>query len=293
MNVRKTLTTAHARRCSATAVAGAAAALLLTPSTAFAAGHPAGGERPAGAVVGVSAPASAGVGIGAGVGEPANSGHTAGSTGSTSSKHTGGSSNAHSANHPGHPAHHATANHSGHKTGTRPGHANGHLAGHPTAARAGAHQHKAIADDPSTGTSTSTDPTPHSDHTKPKSGSSTGKPPKSTTPKTPKPGGSKSSESGPMATITKLSMSKNLTSARPLTMSARVSLARRAPGAPKESGTVTFTVDGASSGPIPMNNNRASVKVKITPGKHTAIAKYSGDKSHSPSDSGPLSFTVS
>jgi hypothetical protein len=56
---------------------------------------------------------------------------------------------------------------------------------------------------------------------------------------------------------------------------------------------VNFTVDGASSGPVPLTNNRASVKVKLSPGKHTASAKYSGDPSHSPSDSGPVSFTVS
>lgn len=136
---------------------------------------------------------------------------------------------------------------------------------------------------------------------KPRSNTSDQQPPKpGGTPKPPKPGNQKhpsdtkkSPPSGPMATVTKLSMSKNLTSARAVTMSAHVSPAHRTTGAPPETGTINFTVDGSSSGRIPLTNKRASVKVKLTPGNHTATAKYSGDSAHSPSDSGPTTFAVS
>jgi len=77
-----------------------------------------------------------------------------------------------------------------------------------------------------------------------------------------------------------------------LAMSARVSEAHRTVGAQPATGTVVFTVDGASSGPIPLTAGQAAVGVKMGPGNHTASAKYSGDASHAASDSGPMSITV-
>lgn len=185
-------------------------------------------------------------------------------------------------------ASHGTASHgtATHRTGHAAGQAAGH--GHRKAGKLGRNpEHKTSrpAGHPvhhgAAGTD-STDSTKPESPADPKAPNSTSK---KTTPKKP--------QSGPMATMTKLSTSKNPTSARAVTLAARVSPAHRSTGAPKETGTVNFTVDGASSGPVPMSNNRASVKVKLSPGKHTASAKYSGDQAHSASDSGPTSFTVS
>ncbi|GAA1954489.1 Ig-like domain-containing protein [Catenulispora subtropica] len=251
MNFRKTLTTPHARRCSTAAIATAAAALMLTPATAFASGHPAGPER------------------------PARVGHD---VKHSTSGHAG----------PGHAGHK-----NGHKNDQQPGHKKGRPSHHTGSAGTGAHHPKGVMHrvaDPST-----------TDGASPDSGGTDRKPPSSNTPKTPKSdnqktpksGPKKSPESGPVATVTKLSMGKKLTSTRAVTMSARVSMAHRTAGTPRETGTVDFFVDGSSSGPIPISSNRASVKVKLSPGKHTATAKYSGDSAHSASESGPVSFTVS
>jgi hypothetical protein len=104
--------------------------------------------------------------------------------------------------------------------------------------------------------------------------------------------GPKSSSSGQAATVTKLSVSKVATASKPVTMSARVSLAHRTAGAPPATGTMVFTVDGASSRPVPLTGGKVLVKVKLDPGEHTASAKYSGDDEHAPSDSGPVSVMV-
>ena len=100
--------------------------------------------------------------------------------------------------------------------------------------------------------------------------------------------------SGPVQTVTKVSTGKTLTVAKAVTLSAHVSPARRsAPGTKAETGTVIFTVDGTASSPVPIAKNRAAEKIKLTAGKHTISAKYSGDTDHTASDSGPLSITVS
>ncbi|MFD0637088.1 Ig-like domain-containing protein [Catenulispora yoronensis] len=270
MNVRSILMTPPARRCSAAAVATTTAALLLTPATAFASGHPAGPGRPA---------STGHVGTGhAGTGH-AGTGHVG--TGHGTGSHGGG-----------HKHDKKTGKSTGHN-GHKKGHATGHTTGHPTGSNsaAGSHRtpggvHHAAADPGSMSGSASTSASSADGGAKsPKSGSST-------TSTAPKSGSKKAPESGPMATVIKLSLSKKLLSTRPLTMSARVSLAHRTVGAPRETGTVVFSVDGSSSGPVAVTNNRASAKVKLSPGRHTAVAKYSGDSAHSPSDSGPMSFTV-
>jgi hypothetical protein len=99
--------------------------------------------------------------------------------------------------------------------------------------------------------------------------------------------------SGPLQTVTKLVTTKVPTAARPVTISARVSPAHRGgPGTPAETGTVVFTVDGTASAPIPVAKNRASEKLKLTAGKHTVSAKYSGDGAHAASESGAVTVTV-
>jgi hypothetical protein len=72
-------------------------------------------------------------------------------------------------------------------------------------------------------------------------------------------------------------------------MAARVSPAHRSPGASAVTGSVVFTLDGTSSGPIPLTGGRAMVQAETGPGEHTASVKYSGDAEHSPSESGPVS----
>lgn len=74
-----------------------------------------------------------------------------------------------------------------------------------------------------------------------------------------------------------------------LIMTAQVSPAHQSPGATEATGTVVFSVDGASSEPIPLSGGRAVVKAELGPGEHTASAAYSGDAEHAPSDSGPVS----
>ncbi len=99
---------------------------------------------------------------------------------------------------------------------------------------------------------------------------------------------------GPVQTVTKVSTPKIPTAAKPLTLSARISPAHRSgPGSPAETGTVVFTVDGTASAPVPVAANKASEKLKLSAGKHTVSAKYSGDSAHAASDSGPVSITVS
>ena len=100
--------------------------------------------------------------------------------------------------------------------------------------------------------------------------------------------------SGPVQTVTRVSTGKVLTAAKAVTISAHVAPARRsAPGTKGETGTVVFTVDGTASSPIPVAKNRAAEKLKLTAGKHTVSAKYSGDSTHTASESGPVSITVS
>lgn len=91
------------------------------------------------------------------------------------------------------------------------------------------------------------------------------------------------------ATVTKLSVSRSTTDDGILTMSARVSPAHRTVGASAVTGSVVFTVDGASSGPIPLTGGRAMVQAEVGPGEHTVTAAYSGDDEHMPSDSEPVS----
>jgi hypothetical protein len=93
-------------------------------------------------------------------------------------------------------------------------------------------------------------------------------------------------------TVTKLSISNTPSDDGTLTMSARVSMAHRTSGASPATGTVVFSVDGASSEPIPLSGGRATVQVEMGPGEHTASAKYSGDAEHAPSDSGPVSVAA-
>jgi hypothetical protein len=123
----------------------------------------------------------------------------------------------------------------------------------------------------------------------PSSGPSAPKPP-SSGPASPKP------SNGPVRTVTKVSAPKAPKAAKALTISARVSPARRGPGtkakAKAETGTVVFTVDGTASAPVRVAANKASEKVKLAAGEHTISAKYSGDSAHAPSDSGPVDITV-
>ena len=93
-------------------------------------------------------------------------------------------------------------------------------------------------------------------------------------------------------TVTKLSVSSTPADDGTLTMTARVSPAHRTPGASPATGSVVFSVDGASSEPIPLSGGRAMVQVELGPGEHTASATYSGDSEHAPSESGPVSVTA-
>ncbi|MBW8805040.1 MAG: Ig-like domain repeat protein [Catenulisporales bacterium] len=273
MNLRRHLTSP--RRCSA-AVVATAAALMLTPGTAFAAGHPSGPDRPAS----VDHTTESGDAAGHSTHRSEHKKHHA--TG-----HTAGHKNGRPAS--GHKSGHATAGHkSGHSvshstTGHSVSHSTGHTTGHPASSpKTGAHLANA---DPGTGMSSdSGDGSPSNSSTDDSAGSAgAGK----------NSGSKKSSPSGPMATVTKLSLSKAPTATRPVTMSARVSPAHRTVGAPPETGTVVFTVDGSSSEPLQVASNQVTVKIKLAAGEHTASAKYSGDSAHSPSESGPVSFTVS
>lgn len=99
---------------------------------------------------------------------------------------------------------------------------------------------------------------------------------------------------GPVQTVTKVRTPKAPTAARPVTLTARVGLAHRGrPGSvPAESGTVVFTVDGTAAEPVTLKKGRASEKVRLSVGKHTVDAKYSGDGAHTASDSGPVTLDV-
>lgn len=60
-----------------------------------------------------------------------------------------------------------------------------------------------------------------------------------------------------------------------------------------ETGSVIFTVDGKKLAPVRVSHGRALEKLELTPGSHTATASYSGDDNYSPSESAPVTFTVS
>lgn len=59
-----------------------------------------------------------------------------------------------------------------------------------------------------------------------------------------------------------------------------------------ETGSVTFTVDGKTLKAVPLSRGRASEKVDLPAGEHTATASYSGDGNYLSSDSAPITFTV-
>jgi len=249
---RTTLTTSRTRRYSGAVVAATAAAMVLTPGVAFAAGQPAG-------------PSSGHSGNTAGSHRSGHSGHATGHSGHSAGRSGTGHSGSRSPGHTGagHSASHAT----GHAGGSRSG---GHPAGHTgsgsstTSGRTAAHGAKVASH--STGSGSSDGPQD--------SGSKTS---------------SASSAAGMSDTVTRLSVSN---SDGIVTMSARVSPAHRGSGASAATGSVTFTVDDASSGPIPMSGGKAMVQVELGPGRHTASAKYSGDAEHAPSDSGAVSVTA-
>lgn len=272
---RKTLITPQARRRSGVVVAAATAAVILAPGAAFAAGQPAGPGEPG---TSHSAGTSHSTGAGhAGGHKGGRSGHTTGrgaghsrsgghagtghsGTGRSGSGHgsSGHSSTGHSASH--------TAGHSGR------GHTAGHSTGHPVSHRAASHK-----TGPASEANTSGAP-----RTVGASGSSDGSASDST---------QSPEQQGMVDTVTKVSVSSTRADDGSLTMTARVSPAHRTPGASPATGTVEFFLDGASSGPVPLANGRASVQIDLGPGEHTVGAKYSGDAEHAPSDSGPVSIS--
>ena len=209
-------------------------------------------------------------------GQPAGpgGGHPAG----TGTSHAGGKGGSHTGSHktgrPGHTAGHTGAGHStGHSTSHRAGTAGAaHSTAHPT--RHAGNGHGATA-----GTAAA-----HSTSSSPASGSSgSSKSPQSPT--------AKNSAADQTATVTKLSVSKAGADGT-VTMVARVSPAHRTAGAAEVTGSVVFSLDGASSGPVPMSGGRAMVQAEVGPGEHTASAKYVGDPEHGPSDSGPVGVTA-
>ncbi|MEZ0113120.1 hypothetical protein ABH920_007145 [Catenulispora sp. EB89] len=257
---RTTLTTSRTRRYSGAVVAATAAAMVLTPGVAFAAGQPAGpgpGSGHSGTTAGSHRSGHPGHATG-------HSGHSAGhSAGRSGTGHSGSGSRSPGHTGAGHSASHAT----GHAGGSRSG---GHAAGHTgsgsstTSGRTAAHGAKVASHSTGSGSSDG----------RQDSGSKTS---------------SASSAAGMSETVTRLSVSN---SDGIVTMSARVSPAHRGSGASAATGSVTFTVDDASSGPIPMSAGKAMVQVELGPGRHTASAKYSGDAEHAPSDSGAVSVTA-
>lgn len=60
-----------------------------------------------------------------------------------------------------------------------------------------------------------------------------------------------------------------------------------------ETGLITFTVDGKKLTPVRVSHGRALEKLELPAGSHTATASYSGDDHYSPSESAPVTFTVS
>jgi hypothetical protein len=60
-----------------------------------------------------------------------------------------------------------------------------------------------------------------------------------------------------------------------------------------ETGSITFVVDGKSLPPVHISHGRAIEKLTLPPGSHTATASYSGDSHYDPSQSAPVTFTVS
>lgn len=277
---RKTLITPQTRRCSGVVVAAATAALILAPGAAFAAGQPAGPGEPGSSHSAESShPAGTSHSAGAGhAGSPKGgrpghttghgAGHSSRSGGHSNTGHstTGHSGSGHSGS--GHSASH-TAGHAG--RGHTAGHSTGHTTSHPVSHSAASHKTGPASEANASGVPRT-------------SGASGGS------------GGSASDnmqnpEQGLVDTVTKVSVSSTRADDGSLTMTARVSPAHRTPGDSPATGTVKFFLDGASSGPVPLANGRASVQIDLGPGEHTAGAQYSGDAEHAPSDSGPVSVS--
>ncbi|ACU71125.1 putative outer membrane adhesin like protein [Catenulispora acidiphila DSM 44928] len=247
---RTTSTASRTRRCSGAVAAATAAALMLAPGVAFAAGQP-------------TAPGTGHAG--------SKTGTHAGGKGGSGGSHAGGKAGSHKTGRPGHTTGHAGAGHTAsHKTGHTGA---GHSTTHPTRHAGGAAAHGTKAATHGTNASASTGG--------PASGGS--KNPQSPT--------SKHSAADETATVTKLSVAK-VAEDGTVTMTARVSPAHRTAGAAEATGSVEFSIDGASSGPIPLSSGRAMVQAEVGPGEHTASAKYSGDTEHAPSDSGPVGVTA-
>jgi hypothetical protein len=62
---------------------------------------------------------------------------------------------------------------------------------------------------------------------------------------------------------------------------------------PTPTGTVTFTVDGASPTKVTLSAGQASITLALTKaGTHTIVATYSGDNSYARSTSAPVTLTV-
>jgi hypothetical protein len=259
--IRTTLTASRARRCSGLVVAATAAAVLMAPGTAFAAGQPSG-PVPQGPVS-HSGHSAGHTGQGHGHGHPGS--HAGRNSAGRAGGHTAGHTTSHTTGHAGHPGRGHSAGHSG--TGRTTGHPTNHPASHSTGAgKTGA----------ASGTSRSSGPGDSSDSASGGSASS------STSTST--------SSAGLADTVTKVSVSN--ADDGTMTMSARVSTAHRTTGAAPATGTVEFFLDGASSGPIPLSGGRASVQIELAPGEHTGSAHYSGDAEHAPSDSGPVSLSA-
>ncbi len=62
---------------------------------------------------------------------------------------------------------------------------------------------------------------------------------------------------------------------------------------PRESGQMTFVIDGKALTPVKVSQGRALEKLELPAGTHTATASYSGDRTYNPSQSAPVTFTVS
>ncbi|MGH6656525.1 MAG: Ig-like domain-containing protein, partial [Actinocrinis sp.] len=62
---------------------------------------------------------------------------------------------------------------------------------------------------------------------------------------------------------------------------------------PGETGEMTFVIDGKALDPVKVTHGRALEKLELPAGDHTAAASYGGDGNYSPSESAPVTFTVS
>jgi hypothetical protein len=60
-----------------------------------------------------------------------------------------------------------------------------------------------------------------------------------------------------------------------------------------ETGSVTFVIDGKALKPIALARGRATEKIDLPAGNHTATASYSGDGNYEASQSPAVTFTVS